>query len=129
MKLTPKIKKQIDDYFDNITPEELVTKLEERGWEFEDIDNVNNKTMEKPISKTRTITYLDYRECRDYISDKYNISGRNMQKFWNYIIEYNAGDVNHTFDISERPDNISINEVWDAFNKEFDLSEGTIFMN
>lgn len=127
MKLTPKIKKQIDDYFDNITPEELVTKLEERGWEFEDIDNVNNKTMEKPISKTRTITYLDYRECRDYISDKYNISGRNMQKFWNYIIEYNAGDVNHTFDISERPNNELLNKTWDAFNKEFDLS-GTIFM-
>lgn len=129
MKLTPKIKKQIDDYFDKITPEDLITKLEEYGWEFEYIDDSKNETMSnKPTIKTIIIEYLSWIECREYIREKYNVADNMICRFWTYIIEWNAGDINATFNISERPENELLSEVWDLFNNEFDLSTAT-FMN
>jgi hypothetical protein len=54
MKLTTELKKKIDDYFDNITPEELLSKLEDyQKWKFEDFDNFINNEIEWIIEESQ----------------------------------------------------------------------------
>ena len=84
--------------------------------------------MNKPMIKTITIEYLSWIECREYIREKYGFRDNIIRRFWNYIVEWNAGDINATFDISEKPDNELLEDIWLAFNNEFDLSTAT-FMN
>lgn len=56
MKLTPKIKKQIDDYFDKITPEDLVIVAKNYGFKVEFINNEppeESSNYEQQSTKTR----------------------------------------------------------------------------
>ena len=56
MKLTPKIKKQIDDYFDKMTPEDLVIVTQNSGFRGEFIDKEppeESSNYEQQSAKTR----------------------------------------------------------------------------
>lgn len=59
--------KKIDEYFDNITPEELEEKLIEHGFEIEDMNQNNPSNNNPDFDITDT---LDYQSKRVYVAAK-----------------------------------------------------------